>query len=371
MRRSVSVASHGGAQLNVGHPLLAGLVGFINGSVNSLPMDMITRKLMTRVGVNAPGSSSVSQVATGANGIFSARNEAAFANWRPTTTPLTLMMYVTCGTSIASMYIGGSVGNSGTDGFQFQLTNGDGTIKFVSFIGGSAKSVLSAAGAWSNGKSLLLTLVLDGTNLIGYVNGLPIGSVAASGTIGYDASFGRVQLLGSPDFTGTTGSGHWLGLLNRAMQPAEIKSISQDPMLVFSPLVDFVGGQDVAGSISIIRPSSDVTTTGWTGNPDNTNKYNNIDEITASDTDYITSPTISGGEFTIFGLTGSLAAGSWDIRYRANFVGASAQVRITLLDGSNVSQGASGWQTVTSTFADYTATVATTGAATRVKIEVQ
>ena len=46
-------------------------------------------------------------------------------------------------------------------------------------------------------------------------------------------------------------------------------------------------------------------------------------------------------------------------------------MRITLLDGSNVSQGASGWQTVTSTFADYTATVTTTGAATRVKIEVQ
>lgn len=122
---------------------------------------------------------------------------------------------------------------------------------------------------------------------------------------------------------------------------------------------------------STIRPSSDVTTTGWTGVSDNTNKFANIDETTASDTDYITSPSISGGEYTIFGLSGSLAAGSWDIRYRANFVGSSADVRITLLDGSNVSQGASGWQTVTSTFADYTATVATTGAATRVKIEVQ
>lgn len=122
---------------------------------------------------------------------------------------------------------------------------------------------------------------------------------------------------------------------------------------------------------STIRPSSDVTTTGWTGVSDNTNKFANIDETTASDTDYITSPSISGGEYIIFGLSGSLAAGSWDIRYRANFVGSSADVRITLLDGSNVSQGTSGWQTVTSTFADYTATVTTTGAATRVKIEVQ
>jgi hypothetical protein len=123
--------------------------------------------------------------------------------------------------------------------------------------------------------------------------------------------------------------------------------------------------------VSIYRPSSDVTTTGWTGTPDNVTLFTNIDETTASGTGYITSPSISGGEFAIFGLSGSLAAGTWDVRYWADFVGSSAQVRITLLDGSNVSQGASGWQTVTSTVANYTATVTTTGAATRVKIEVQ
>lgn len=122
---------------------------------------------------------------------------------------------------------------------------------------------------------------------------------------------------------------------------------------------------------SIFRPTSDVTTTGWTGSPDNTNKYANIDETPASNTDYITSPTIAGGENIIFGLSGSLAAGTWDVRYRANFVGSSAQVRISLLDGSSVSQGVSSWQTVTSTYADYTASVTTTGAANRVKIEVQ
>jgi len=237
MRRSVNISAQGPAQLDRGNPLLEGIIGFVNGSVNSFPMDMVSRQLMTRVGVNLPGSSGVGQSATGANGIYSGRNAAAFAGWRPTTPPLTLMMYVTCGTSVASTYIGGSVGSGGgTEGFQFQLTNGDGTIRFVSFIGGSTKSVLSAAGSWRNGKRLLLTLVLDGTNLIGYVNGLPVGSTAASGTIVYDTSFGRVQLLGSPDFTGTTGSGHWMGLWNRAMQPAEVKSIADGPMQVFAPL---------------------------------------------------------------------------------------------------------------------------------------
>ena len=122
---------------------------------------------------------------------------------------------------------------------------------------------------------------------------------------------------------------------------------------------------------SISRPTADVTTSGWTGNPDNVTLFNNLDETTASDTDYITSPTITGGENAIFTITPTLAAGTWDVRFRAQFVGSSAQVRITLLDGSNVSQGVSSWQTVTSTFALYTASVTTTGSAVRVKIEVQ
>jgi hypothetical protein len=123
--------------------------------------------------------------------------------------------------------------------------------------------------------------------------------------------------------------------------------------------------------VGISRPSSDILTTGWTGNPDNVNKYNNIDEVSASDTDYITSPTITGGEAITFGLSSSLATGTWDVRYRANFVGSSAQVRVHLLDSSDVSQGVSTWQTVTDTFALYTANITTTGTATRVKIEVQ
>lgn len=155
---------------------------------------------------------------------------------------------------------------------------------------------------------------------------------------------------------------------NRALTVADIKSLSANPWQIFTPQFRQIW---VPASVSIYRPSSDVLTTGWTGTPDNTDLYKNIDEVTASDTDYITSPTITGGESTIMGLSGSLVAGTWDVRYRANFTGTSADVRITLLDGSNVSQGVSSWQTVTSSYADYTAQITTTGTATRVMIEVQ
>ena len=122
---------------------------------------------------------------------------------------------------------------------------------------------------------------------------------------------------------------------------------------------------------SISRPTADVTTSGWTGNPDNVTLFNNIDETVASDTDYIESPAISGGENAIFGFAPSVAVGTWDVTFHARFTGASAQARIHLLDGSNVSQGVSAWQTVTSSFVPYVASVTTTGTASRVKIEVQ
>lgn len=149
---------------------------------------------------------------------------------------------------------------------------------------------------------------------------------------------------------------------------AQISSWFRNPWQIFAPQSRQIW---VPTAVTITRPSSDILTSGWTGTPDSTNLFNNLDEVTSSDTDYITSPTITGGENTIMGLSGTLATGTWDVRYRANFVGSSAQVRIHLLDGSNAAVGVSGWQTVTSSFADYTAQVTTSGAAVRVKVEVQ
>lgn len=201
------------------------------------------------------------------------------------------------------------------------------------------------------------------------------------GPAGYYINFNGVETLVGGSGYGTTGaikglcnglSGQGNIIAEVAMiavsQGASLRGALTNPWQLFQSANRSLFAPSV---VSISRPTADVTTSGWTGNPDNVTLYTNIDESAASDTDYITSPTISGGESIIFGITPSLAAGTWDVRYRANFVGASAQVRITLLDGSNVSQGVSGWQTVTSTYALYTASVTTTGAAVRVKIEVQ
>lgn len=216
----------------------------------------------------------------------------------------------------------------------------------------------------------VIVLVGSAAGCIAYKNGVQIGSNGSGPT---SRSNTRIVLHGERTASATYASKartYLYGGWNRRLSVAEIKSLSDNPWQIFAPIRTpiFV---PIVPVVSIYRPSSDVTTTGWTGNPDNTTLYTNIDEVTASDTDYITSPTITGGESIIFGLSGSLAAGTWDVRYRANYVSASSQVKIHLLDGSNVSQGASGWQTVTGSYADYTASVTTTGTATRVKIEVQ
>jgi hypothetical protein len=125
--------------------------------------------------------------------------------------------------------------------------------------------------------------------------------------------------------------------------------------------------------VTIYRPGTDITVTGWTGTPDNVNLYTNIDEASASDADYVTSPNIDGsqGPF-IDGLTASVPVGTWDVKYRSDYnSGTAKQVRMTLLDSSNVSVGAGTWQTVTTSFVLYTSTITTTGVATRFKIEVQ
>lgn len=134
----------------------------------------------------------------------------------------------------------------------------------------------------------------------------------------------------------------------------------------FTPLLP--GGAALA-ALTISRPNADVVTGGWVGVP-NSALYANIDEATASDTDYIDSPGLSATATSCtFGLSPTLAAGSYDVGIRAQWVSQSGQLRVVLLDSGGTSVGASSYQALTSSATSYTLPVTTTGAATQARIE--
>ena len=139
----------------------------------------------------------------------------------------------------------------------------------------------------------------------------------------------------------------------------------------FSPLLPG-GAQLLSGGAAISRPSSDVTTTGWTGTPDNTNLYANIDESAYDDADYVTSPSLGASPGpAIFGINPTQASGTYNVRTRARYTGTAGQIRALLLDSSGTTVGTGSWQALTGSFATYNLSVTTTGTAARVRLEVQ
>lgn len=151
---------------------------------------------------------------------------------------------------------------------------------------------------------------------------------------------------------------------------AELVALSNDPWQIFqqSPARSSLWLVAVTGTIS--RPNSDIVVSGWTGDPDNANLYANIDEATASDAEYIDSPGLSATATTCtFGLSLTLAAGTYDVGVRAQWVSQSGQLRVVLLDAGGTSVGASSYQALTSSATSYTLPVTITGSATQARIE--
>lgn len=193
-------------------------------------------------------------------------------------------------------------------------------------------------------------------------------------SIGTGASFSTQSVF---NWGGAASAGTWYGLRDlqgmwvwdRALSDGELSSLTQNPWQLFRPVSDttfkFL-------ALSVARPNSDVTVTGWTGSPDNTNLYTNIDETTASDTDYILSPSVSDSPGpAIFGITPSLSAGSYTVKVRARRTGSVGQVRALLVDSSGTTVGTSSWQSLTTTATTYDLAITTTGTAARLRFEVQ
>jgi hypothetical protein len=207
-----------------------------------------------------------------------------------------------------------------------------------------------------------------GSGFTFYFNGRSVGSSAATAIVAGAPDSEPLYIGNRPDLTRCWDG--WIGPVmqwGRVLSAAEVYQITQNPWQILQPQRRqlFAVVSDV-----IVRPSSDVTTTGWTAYPDPP-LYAKIDEVTPDDNDYITSPDLNSTPGPYIGGIAPIDAGVYDVRFRARRTLGSGQARVSLLDSSNVVQGTSGWITLTESFAKYTASVTTTGTATRVRIEVQ
>jgi hypothetical protein len=116
------------------------------------------------------------------------------------------------------------------------------------------------------------------------------------------------------------------------------------------------------------RPSADIAAGGWTATPGGS-LASCIDEAAADDADYITSPDLAAP--TIMTLSPALPSGTRTVRVRASRTGSAGQLRVRLLDGSNVDVGGTAWQALAATPTTYTLSATTSATATRARIEVQ
>lgn len=121
---------------------------------------------------------------------------------------------------------------------------------------------------------------------------------------------------------------------------------------------------------STARPSADVTTAGWTASA-GTDFFALIDEVSASDADYITSPTISGSTApATFAIAYPLNTGTWAGNVRAKTSAGGATMRVYLLNDAGTVVGTSADQAITSTWTTYALSITTSGPATRGRVEI-
>lgn len=152
---------------------------------------------------------------------------------------------------------------------------------------------------------------------------------------------------------------------NRALSNAEIASVSANPWQLFAPQSQVIS---LAAVTSIYRPSSDISTGGWTATPGGA-LFSCIDEAAPDDADFITSPNLS--DPSVLGISPSLPAGTWDVRVRAQRTASTGQIRVRFLDSGSTDVGGTGWQTLTATRTNYTLSATTSATADRFRIEVQ
>jgi hypothetical protein len=346
--------------VNWAHPLTQGLVVAWNAT---FPLTNFASSAFTPAFQGTPGrvTNANGNGYTGGSGTF-AGVDFNFPSWP---------------TSAGTILIVGRNAATGTNGNPWDLNSAE--IDFLPF-----SNELIYSNAWATARWLSGASIPAGTSLVNpyvaavvgsnvasshayYVNGVSLGT--ANATWSAPTSL-KLLYCGFNAVLNTTNLAASLCLAwNRRLTDEELAWATRstvNPWQIFAPLPRRLWSATVvpAGTLT-----GDVTTTGWTATPSGA-YYATLDEATASDTDYITSPTLGTGSPITMSIE-SVPAGSYDVQVRAAYAGSAGQVRVVLLNASNVSQGTSSWQTLTASAVTYTLPVTTTGAATRIRIEVQ
>jgi hypothetical protein len=156
----------------------------------------------------------------------------------------------------------------------------------------------------------------------------------------------------------------------RRLSVSEIKSLTDNPWQIFAPQKRFIP-PDPTLLPTIARPNSDVTTTGWTPSQGSL-LYPMINEVLPDDANWINSPVVDGSPGpAVMGVNNSLSTGTITVRVRAKRLAGAGQFRILLQDSSGSTVGTSSWQVLTTSIANYSLDVVTSGTTARVRIEVQ
>lgn len=165
----------------------------------------------------------------------------------------------------------------------------------------------------------------------------------------------------------------WAGLLDEltifsgAFSDADAASYFDNPWQILT---------DIQPRLTVPAPppstwlAADVTTAGWTTTE--TSYRAAIDEATANDATYITSPPLTAtAQVYSATFTTPRASGTWTHpTIRAKAISGTGAIRLRYLDAGNASVGVSPWQALTNTLANYSITVTTTATATQIQLEV-
>lgn len=348
------------AGVNWANPLAQGLVVAWNPT---FPLTNFASSAFTPAFQGAPGRvlNANGNGYTGGSGAFDGVN-FNFSSWP---------------TSAGTILIVGRNAATGTNGNPWDLNAAE--IDFLPYANDLIYSNAWATARWLSGASIPAgtslvnpyVAAVRGSNVASshayYVNGVSVGTANATWSA---PTYLRLLYCGFNAGVNTTNLAASLCLAwNRTLTDEELAWVTRstaNPWQIFTPLPRriLVTAAATPGTLT-----GDVTTTGWTATPSG-DYYTTLDEAVASDTDYITSPTLgTGGPITM--SIEPVTAGTYDVQIRAAYSGSAGQVRANLLNSSNVSQGVSSWQTLTSSPTTYTLSVTTTGTATRVRIEVQ